>query len=67
MDFNPTSAGGHHHIIVAIDYFMKWAEAMPTIKSDGEIAMHFVFNQISPGLAFRKSLSLAMVGTFRIR
>ena len=46
MDYKPTSAGGHHHIIVAVDYFMKWAEAMPTIKSDGETATHFVFNQI---------------------
>ena len=25
---------------------MKWAEAMPTIKSDGETTMHFVFNKI---------------------
>ena len=46
MDCNPASAGGHHHIIVAIDYFMKWAEAMPTVKSDGEIGAHFVFKQI---------------------
>ena len=36
MDYNPDSAGGHHHIIVASDYFTKWVEAMPTIKSDGE-------------------------------
>ena len=46
MDFNPASARGHHHIIVAIDYFTKWAEAMPTVKYDGETAAHFVFNQI---------------------
>ena len=43
MDCNPTSAGGHHHIIVAVDYFMKWAEAMPTVKSDGETTTHFLF------------------------
>ena len=46
MDCNLASAGGHHHIIVAVDYFTKWAEAMPTIKSNGEIAAHFLFNQI---------------------
>ena len=28
-----------------MDYFTKWAEAMPTVKSDGETAAHFVFNQ----------------------
>ena len=31
---------------MAVDYFTKWEEAMPTIKSDGETAAHFVFNQI---------------------
>ena len=46
MDCNLASARGHHHIIVAIDYFMKWAEAMPMIKSNGETTAHFIFNQI---------------------
>ena len=46
MDCNPASTGGHHHIIVAVDYFMKWADAIPTIKSNGEIGVHFFFNQI---------------------
>jgi hypothetical protein len=43
---NPTSARGHHYIIVAIDYFMKWVEAMPTFKDDGETTTLFLFNQI---------------------
>ena len=49
LDFmycNPASAGGHHHIIVAIDYFTKWEEAMTTVKSNGETVAHFVFNQL---------------------
>ena len=46
MDCNLDLARGHHHIIVAVDYFTKWAEAMPTVKFDDEIAVHFVFNQI---------------------
>ena len=46
MDCNPNSGGGHHHIIVVMDYFTKWKEAMPTIKSNGEMTTHFVFNQI---------------------
>ena len=46
MDCNPASAGGHHHIIVAIDYFTKWADVIPTFKSDDEIVAHFIFNQI---------------------
>ena len=46
MDCNPASARGNHHIIVAVDYFTKWAEAMPTVKFDDETATHFIFNQI---------------------
>ena len=47
---------GHHHIIVTIDYFTKWAEAMPTIKSDGEMTVHFVFNQIITRFDISKDL-----------
>ena len=46
MTCTPTLAGGHGYIIVAIDYFTKWAEAMPTFKADGKTATLFVFNQI---------------------
>ena len=43
---NPASAGGNKYIIVIVDYFTKWAEAMPTFKVDGETTTFFVFNQI---------------------
>ena len=43
---NPASGGGHKYIIVVVDYFTKWAEAMPTFKADGETTTFFVFNQI---------------------
>ena len=56
MDYDPASARGHHHIIVAVDYFMKWDEAMPMIKSDGETAMHFVYNQIITWFDISKEL-----------
>ena len=46
MTCNPASAGGHKYIIVAIDYFTKWAKAMPTLKANGETPAFFVFNQI---------------------
>jgi hypothetical protein len=29
-----------------VDYFTKWAKAMPTIKSDGRTTTFFVFNPI---------------------
>jgi hypothetical protein len=46
VDCNPTLVGGHQHIIVDVEYFIKWVEAMPTMKSDGKTTNFFVFNQI---------------------
>eukprot|EP00253_Pinus_taeda_P035446 PITA_35446 len=46
MTCNPTSAGGHGYIIVAVEYFTKWAEAMPTLNNSGETAALFFFNHV---------------------
>ena len=46
MHCNPTSAGGHGYIIIAIDYFTKWVEAMPTYAEDGKTAALFLLNHI---------------------
>eukprot|EP00253_Pinus_taeda_P021895 PITA_21895 len=43
---NPPSTTNHKYIIVAVDYFTKWAEAMPTYKNDSETTTLFLFNQI---------------------
>ena len=56
MDCNLASTGGHHHIIVAIDYLMKWEEDIPTVKSNGETAAHFIFNQIITRFGILKEL-----------
>ena len=42
----PHSTGGHAYIILAVDYFTKWAEAMPTFSANGKTAAIFVFNHI---------------------
>eukprot|EP00253_Pinus_taeda_P032671 PITA_32671 len=46
MTCNPTSVGGHGYIIVAVDYFTKWAEAMPTLNNSSETAALFFFNHV---------------------
>jgi len=46
MTYTPASARGHKYIIVAVDYFTKWTEAMPTVKNDGETTAIFIFNNI---------------------
>eukprot|EP00253_Pinus_taeda_P012370 PITA_12370 len=46
MTCNPTLAGGHGYIIVVVDYFTKWAEAMPTLKNNGETVALLFFNHV---------------------
>eukprot|EP00253_Pinus_taeda_P024847 PITA_24847 len=36
---NPHSAGEHAYIILAVYYFTKWAEAMPTFEADGQLGL----------------------------
>ena len=44
MHCKPTLAGRHIYVIVAVDYFTKWAEAMPTYVEDGKTTTLFLFN-----------------------
>jgi hypothetical protein len=46
MTCHPHSTGGHGYIIVAVDYFTKWAEAMPTFDNTGKTATVFLFNHV---------------------
>jgi hypothetical protein len=46
MQCKPTSARGHSYIIVIVNYFTKWAEAMPTFLNDGCTAALVLFNHI---------------------
>jgi hypothetical protein len=66
IDCNPSSTGGHQHIIEAVDYFTKWDEAMPTIKSDGNTAT-FCSTKLLPSSVSRVRLSLIMTITFRMK
>lgn len=44
--WDPSLDLGHMYIIVAVDYFMKWVEAMPTFGNDGKTMIFFRFNHI---------------------
>ena len=46
MTINPPSSSGHHYIIVAVDYFTKWAMAMPTFDNTETPATYFLFNHV---------------------
>jgi hypothetical protein len=46
MTCHPYLDGGHGYIIVAVDYFTKWAEGMPTFENTGKTATLFIFNHV---------------------
>ena len=46
MTCNPHSVGGHGYIIVVVDYFTKWVEAMPTFDNTGKTTTFFILNHI---------------------
>ena len=46
MHCNPTSTKGHGYIIVVVDYFTKWTEAMPTYLEDRKTSALFLFNHV---------------------
>jgi len=46
MTCNPPSSNGHKYIVVAVDYFTKWAEAMPTFNNTADTAARFFFNHV---------------------
>lgn len=53
---NPPSAIGHHYIIVVVDYFTKWVEAMPTYTNDTKTTTLFLFNHIIAQFGIPKSI-----------
>jgi hypothetical protein len=44
MTCHPALARGHKYIIMAIEYFTKWAKTMSTFLNDGEMEAFFIFN-----------------------
>ena len=46
ITYNLHSARGHAYIILAVYYFTKWAEAMPTFSADGKTTATFMSNHI---------------------
>jgi hypothetical protein len=57
MECNPLSYGGHKYIIVvAIDYFMKWVEAMPTFNNTKTTITCFFFNHVITQFGVLKQL-----------
>ena len=56
MHCRPTSARGHGYIIMAMEYFTKWAEAMPTYAKDEKITALFLFNHIIARFGIPRSI-----------
>jgi hypothetical protein len=56
MQCKPNSVRGHGCIIIVIDYFTKWDEAMPKFLNDGRTTTRFLFNHIISQFGVPKSI-----------
>jgi transposase InsO family protein len=52
----PPSAAGRHYIIMAMDYFTKWEEAMSTYTNNAKTTTLFLFNHIIARFGIPKSI-----------
>jgi hypothetical protein len=59
MTCHPHSVKGHRYIIVAVDYFMKWVEVMPTFDNTGKATTSWHTMLFSPLWAYRTSIKYA--------
>ena len=46
MHYTPTLAEWHGYVLIAIAYFTKWDEVMPTCAEDGKTSALILFNHI---------------------
>jgi hypothetical protein len=77
--FHPASSKGHCYIIIVVEYFTKWVEAMPKFNNDGETTTLFLFNQIierfgipreivtDHGSHFQKKMMSELTSNIRLR
>ena len=56
MTINLVLANGHKYIIKAVDYFTKWAEAIPTFDCKSETMARFFFNHVISWFGVPKQL-----------
>ena len=58
MECQPPSTNSHKYIIIIVDYFTKWDEAMPSFNNTTETTTRFLFNHIIAHFDVPKQLVL---------
>lgn len=59
-EIHPASLGKHRWILIAIDYFTKWIEFVPTRKAIDSIIIHFLVKSILSRFGCPRKLPLTM-------
>lgn len=64
-DINPHYSGQHNQILVAIDYFTKWTEAIPTRNANHQVITKFLYENIFTRFGCPKKLVTDSVAAFK--
>jgi transposase InsO family protein len=62
---SPSLSRGHGYITVAVDYFMKWVEVMPTFYNTRRNASLFIFNHIIACFGVPRAIVIDHANHFR--
>ena len=65
MKIIPHPSNGHHYIIVAVDYFTKWVEVMPTFDNTAKTAAYFLSNHVITRFSVPKEIVIDNGSHFR--
>ena len=66
-EINPSSSGQHKWILVAIDYFTKWIEVVPTRNATHQVIMNFLYLNIFIIFGFPKRIVTDNAPAFKVK
>jgi hypothetical protein len=65
-EINPASSGQHKWILVAIDYFTKWIEAIRTRNATHQVVIKFLYKNILSRFGCPKRLVVDNTTLFKL-
>ena len=66
-EINPYSSGHHKYILIAIDFFTKWLEVIPTRKTTDKVIINFLEKNILSRFGYPRKIVTGNATAFKSR